>query len=196
MNARYRKAYSNPRSPLVILAATVLLLFTISAWAASLDWKPFSPKDGRFRVDMPGTPELERKVEETPVGSIDTYRYELKVGKLTFAAGYADIPSLIVIFGGKERIYDKVREEYLKRAHGEEISFEEFKHDLYRGRVLVYEGDGRYGKVKMLLVSRRAYLIMASVPIDYEDKGVIDRYLASFKPIYRRARHPHESRHR
>ncbi len=177
---------------LTIACACASAAAPLFANARMLDWNRFSPPGGRFIIRLPGTPSEEQKTEETPVGDIETTRYVVRTEGVTFGAGYADIPGLIVIFGGRKRIYERIIEEYLKRAEGKELSVTPFRLDAYRGRILTYDSPKRYGKVLMLLVGRRAYLIMCSVPrSSTKVRKIIEQYLDGFQPLYRKARDPH-----
>lgn len=191
VQAHPRKQRRNGRWAIAVAACLLLSAIAPTALARDLDWDRFSPPGGRFIIPLPGTPSEEQKTEETPVGDIETTRYVVRTEGITFGAGYADIPGLIVIFGGRKRIYDRIIEEYLKRAEGKELSATLFRLDAYRGRILTYESRERYGKVLMLLVGRRAYLIMCSIPRSSSQREIIERYLDGFQPLYRKARDPH-----
>jgi len=164
------------------LAAGILFFSSVSFGAPQ--WTPFVSKEGRFSVLMIGAPRSSQSNIATPVGTVNEYLYSTECGAIMLDAEYANLPSLAALFGGRSRIYRDVVGEFLQREQGTELGFAKFVKDAYHGRVLTYEAKGRFGKLWMLLISRRLYILNASVPKDYADKSVIDVYLNSFQPIY------------
>jgi hypothetical protein len=50
-------------------------LFFLRSDIKAADWQPFAPEGMGFQVLMPGTPELEEKIQETPAGPIELRKY-------------------------------------------------------------------------------------------------------------------------
>jgi hypothetical protein len=130
---------------------------------------------------MPGTPKLSTKVDHVPVGEIveNLYTYESK--KITLTAEYSDLPEIAVAFGGKKTIYDKSKKGFLKDVGGEELVFEDITVGGHKGKELAYKTATRSGKVRFILMSKRLYVLQASVLLSSKDKSPIDYYLKSFK---------------
>ncbi len=171
------------------LAAGIVLFSTVAQ--SEPQWTKFVSKEGRFSVLMIGTPLASQSNIATPVGDVKEHLFSAECGTIMLDAEYAVLPSLAALFGGRSRIYRDVVEEFLQREQATELSFVTFAKDAYRGRVVTYEAKGRYGKLWMLLISRRLYVLNVSVPADYPDKSVIDVYLNSFQPVYRGAEQSH-----
>ena len=178
----------------VILAACIAFCIGLSSNvnAEELKWKPFVSEEGRFSVLMLGEPTYTETDEPTPVGSIRENLYSYEHGPISLDAEYSDLPFLAALFGSRSRIYNEIFKEFVKRKKATEISVDPFTFDAYRGKVLIYETSKRYGKLWMLLISRRIYILHASVLKDYPNKSLIDFYINSFKPIYRIAREHHK----
>jgi hypothetical protein len=178
-----------------ILAFSVIVVSGIGAWssasAGELVWKPFVSEKGRFSVMMLGEPQCTETDEPTPLGPVRENLFSITYGQIMLDAEYTNLPFLAALFGGRSRIYRDIVNEFLKRAHATEIGFETFTFDAYRGRILTYETSTRYGKLWMLLISRRIHVLHASVPKDSPDRSVIDTYFQSFKPIYKTSRQLH-----
>jgi hypothetical protein len=176
-----------------LLAAFVAAGIVVCSAVAQGDpqWTPFTSKEGRFSILMIGTPHSSQSETSSPVGVVKEHLYSAECGAIMLDAEYANLPALAALFGGRSRIYRDVVGEFMQREQGTELGFATFVKDAYRGRVLTYEAKGRFGKLWMLLISRRLYVLNASVPRDYPDKSVIDVYLDSFQPIYQGAEESH-----
>ena len=164
---------------------------SFNANAGDLEWKAFVSEEGRFSVLMPGKPTYTVKDEPTQVGLVRENLYSYDNGPLELDAEYSDLPFLAALFAKRSRIYNEIVAEFLKRVHGTEISVESITLDAYRGKLLTYETDKRYGKLWMLLISRRIYALHASVPKDFSDKLFMAFYFGSFKPVYKTVREHH-----
>ncbi len=138
----------------VVHLALMLWCAAAHAQAKDLAWHVFEPSGGRFVTKMPGEPLYERKVEHTIIGSIVTRRYIWRKYGMTFAAAYADIPSIAAMFASRHRVYSKVEQAYLERARVTEIARAEFTQDAYRGSELTFADEEVYGKLRILKVSR------------------------------------------
>jgi hypothetical protein len=71
---------------LILLAMPVVLLS--SAGCGSLDFKEFSPPEGKFTILMPGTPEKKSQALQ----GFTLVMYGVNVRNGAYAVGYADIP--------------------------------------------------------------------------------------------------------
>ena len=176
----------------LIICIVSCIVSSANVNAGELEWKTFVSEDGRFSVSMPGEPKFTEKVEATIVGPIQENLYSYRNGPIDLDAEYSDLPFLAALFGKRSRIYNDIVEEFLKRINGTEISIEAVELDAYRGKVLTYETSKRYGKLWMLLISRRIYALNASVPKDYPDRSFMELYFNSFEPVYRFAKSHHK----
>ena len=134
---------------------------------------------------MPCEPQCSQKDEPSLVGSIKQNLYSCECGGIVMDAEFSNLPVIAAMFGGRSRIYNDAADEFLKREGARKISFESMTLDAYRGRILTYETNKCYGKLWLLLISRRLYVLNASVPKNYPDKSVIDFYFNSFRPTYK-----------
>ena len=179
---------------LLFLTASITsaLAMSFNVNANELEWKTFVSEKGRFSILMPGEPKYTAKDEPTEVGPIRENLYSYNNGPLDLDAEYSDLPFLAALFARRSRIYNEITAEFLKRMNGTQISLEPISFDAYRGKLLTYETEKRYGKLWMLLISRRIYVLHASVPKDFSDKLFMDFYFDSFKPTYKTAREHHK----
>jgi hypothetical protein len=165
--------------------------FFSSASANDLVWTSFDSGAGRFSIEMLGNPICTEKDEPTPIGPVRENLFSVECGPIVLDAEYSILPNIAALFGGRSRIYREIVDEFLKRTHATEVTIDPFVLDAYHGRILTYETPSRMGKLWMLLISRRLYVLHASVPKDYRDPSVIDYYFSTFKPTYKSLQEAH-----
>ena len=167
------------RSSRTSWAAALLLL----AAPASGEWREFAPEHGRFAVQMPGEPALERHARLTPVGYVYQDKYWLREGDVLLAVEVHDLPALARALLSDDSILDQAREGLLSDVKG----------TLLEGRALVFQGAPARefiyrlpGKARLeervlaVLIGRRLYLVtgMARAPANDPD---VARFFASFR---------------
>jgi hypothetical protein len=162
-----------------------------TACADDLQWKPFVSQEGSFSVEMPGSPICTEKDEPTPVGPIRENLFSVECGGIVLDAEYSILPNIAALFASRNRVYREVIQEFLKRMNAREVAVGAFTLDAYHGRILTYETSERFGKLWMLLVSRRIYVLHASVSRAAVDRSPIDYFFSTFKPIYRMPKELH-----
>src|SRR4029453_14135517 len=86
------------------------------------EWARFEPSDGRFAVEMPGVPAVERDAHWTPGGSITMTKYWLRAGDALLAVEMHDIPPVAAAIISDDRILDQARESLLD--DGQDTLFE------------------------------------------------------------------------
>lgn len=173
------------KNGLLLAVLTVFLVpFSQVAWAKDFPWHEVRADDGSFRVSMMGVPTCVDSGRNTPAGVVREHLCSVESGPYVQDVEFAQLPTLAALFGGRSRIYRDVMEEFLRREHATSVGVETVTLDAYRGRVMTYVNGTREGKVFMLLISRRLYVLHASIPKGSADQAMIETFLASFKPIY------------
>src|SRR5262245_24867761 len=81
-------------------------------------WPVFAPADGRFAVELPGPPVVERDSHWTPVGSVVMTKYWLRVGDSLLAVEMHDIPPVASALISDDRILDGARDGVLNDVSG------------------------------------------------------------------------------
>ena len=165
--------------------AELLALAALLAGAAAPagEWAEFAPEDGRFAVELPGAPAVERDSHWTPVGSVTMTKYWLRAGDVLLAVELHDIPAVAAALVSDDRILDQARDSLLQDVGG----------TLVEGRALEYQGsparDFRYRlpgaaqleeRVLAVLVDTRLYLITGMARAPASDPGVAHLF-ASFR---------------
>lgn len=176
----------------LVLFLTILSM-TAELNAEELSWKFFESESGRFSILMPGMPSFSSKESISPVGVIGEHLYCFENGVITVSASFTDLPGLAAIFGGWKRIYRESSRAFLDEVKGQEVSAKNIALDAYQGKELIYQTEKEYGKARFFLIGKRLYVLQASVPCDEKNRSLIDLYLDSFKPIYRKIRNKHHT---
>lgn len=163
---------------LLALAAVVA-----GAVASAGEWAPFAPRDGRFAVELPGSPAVERDSHWTPVGRVAMTKYWLRVGDALLAVEVHDIPAVAAALVSDDRILDQARDSLIRDVRGTLIEgrtlefsgapAREFRYRL-RGKALLDE------RVLAVLMGTRLYLVtgMARAPASNPE---VARLFASFR---------------
>jgi hypothetical protein len=164
-------------------AALLALAALASAPARAAEWSSFAPRDGRFTVELPGMPTVERDAHWTPVGSIAMTKYWLRAGDALLAVEMHDIPPVAAALVSDDRILDQARESLLDDVQG----------TLIEGHALVFAGaparDFRYRlpgptpleeHVLAVLIGTRLYMVTGMARASISDPDVV-RFFASFR---------------
>lgn len=165
--------------------AELLALAALLAGAAAPagEWAVFAPHDGRFSVELPGAPAIERDSFWTPVGSVAMTKYWLRVGDALLAVELHDLPPVAAALVPDDRILDQARDSLLRDVGG----------TLVESRAVEFSGaparDFRYRlpgaaqleeRVLAVLVGTRLYLLTGMARAPVSDPGVAHLF-ASFR---------------
>src|SRR5213594_82505 len=96
----------------------VLLALAALAPAAAAEWSVFAPPDGRFTIELPGAPAVERDAHWTPVGSVRMTKYWLRAGDALLAVELHEIPAVASALISDQRILDQARDSLLRDVEG------------------------------------------------------------------------------
>jgi hypothetical protein len=151
--------------------------------ARANEWTTFAPRDGRFAVELPGDPAIERDSHWTPVGSITMTKYWLRVDDALLAVEVHDIPAVAAAVVSDDRILDQARDSLIRDMDG----------TLIDGRTLEFAGaparDFRYRlpgaapldeRVLAVLLDNRLYLVTGMARAQTSDPA-ITRLFDSFR---------------
>ena len=165
------------------LALGLAFAALVGAAGGASDWPVFAPGDGRFSVELPGTPAVERDSTWTPAGSVSMTKYWLRIGDALVAVEMHDIPPVASRLISDDTILGQARDALLRDVDGTLI---EGKATVFQGapaRDFVYRLPGKAQlaeRVLAVLVERRLYLVtgMARAP---GANPQIARFFASFR---------------
>jgi hypothetical protein len=97
------------------LVATLCVLMSVglASDAVAQQWTEFSPADARFRVEMPGTPEVHSNTIPE-LGSLKLTQAVVETGDGWFVASYVDVPPDQIKNANASSILDGARDSTLK----------------------------------------------------------------------------------
>jgi hypothetical protein len=144
----------------------------------------FSPAEGRFAVELPGPPALERDARLTPVGYVHQTKYWLRAGDALLAVELHDIPAIAAALMTDEGILDRARDGVIENENGTLLEAHALAFQGAPAREFTYRlpGDAPLvERVLVVLVESRLYLLTgmaARAPASHPD---IARFFASFR---------------
>src|SRR5205823_6468115 len=97
------------------------------------DWKEFAPKEGRFKVLLPGTPKQEKAEAESDFGKGVLHMNTVQVRQTMYGANYCDFPPEIKKIPIKQ-VLDSSRDGAVANLNGKLVSEKDFKLDKHSGR--------------------------------------------------------------
>lgn len=151
-------------------------------------WKEFSPKDGGFKVLLPGAPTQNVQSLDSPFGKVDMHTFTLQ----TFA--YYGIA--YIDFSGKDGIrdveafFDGAQAGNLTSMKAELLEAKKEYRFAYPGRFFKARLPGGFiNRVRLHLIKRRYYMLYVAVPEKGADAETLKfyeetaaKFLDSFKP--------------
>ena len=163
--------------------AAGLALAVAAIAARARDWPVFAPADGRFTVELPGQPMVERSSHWTPVGSVEMTKYWLRVADALLAVEMHDIPPVASALISDDRILDEARDGVLHDMNGTQLEGKSFTYHGAPAREFRYRLPGAARleeRVLAVLVNRRLYIVagMSREPASDPD---VARFFASFR---------------
>jgi hypothetical protein len=163
----------------------VLLCVAVSAVCVRADdrpdWKEFASKEGRFKVQMPGTPRQTMHDTESDFGKGVLYMNTVQVGKTMYGANYCDFPAEIKKAPLKQ-VFDSSRDGAVANLEGKLASEKDIKLDKYPGREVQIEvaGGKRLFRARVYLVEQRLYQVVVFGTKDAATSKEADKFLDSF----------------
>ena len=152
-------------------------------------WRLFKSTEGRFSVEIPGTPQIDTQSVDTPAGKIFFTKFILQTAS-TYGVIYADYPTKIEGSATINRILNDGAKNAAASVNAELLSMTEITVDGYPGRLLLEQmRDGSTMSVKMVVVGQRLYQVAVTLPspsrMAPEQKAIYEsaanKFLDSFK---------------
>jgi hypothetical protein len=157
------------RSARSLVLAGVTLLSTAALAAERDAWRVFRSAEGRFSVELPGTPTRSLTFDRSFIGTVTDHLFIVRHGDEKLTVDYSDIPGFAVDFAGADTIYAHAKSALLAQTWSRAVSTREVSLDGVTGRELVYEtppvpGKPKfYGQARFFLVGDRLYVFDAQV---------------------------------
>lgn len=169
----------------LLIAAT--LVAGIAAATGGPSWSKFTSSEGRFSVEMPGTPAQTQTKQKSFIGTVTNHIFTAESGADTYTVDYSDIPHFALDFAGPDTIYSHAKGALLLKTYGVETSYTDVTVSGEKGKRLVYdtpkagsEPPPMRGDAILVLVGTRLYVIDAVVPRSEADAKSV-RFLSSIE---------------
>ena len=163
-----------------LLALAALLA---GAAARAGEWATFAPRDGRFSVEMPGAPAVERDSHWTPVGSVTMTKYWRRVGDALLAVELHDLPPVAAALVSDDRVLDQAREGVIRDTGGTLLEGRALEVQGSPARDFTYQlpGSARLSEHALaVLVDGRLYILTGLARAPASDPAVA-RFFGSFR---------------
>lgn len=149
---------------------------TVSA-ASTFDYE-LTSELGRYSVVMPREPESASHITVVSQGRLDWTVDAARQGNSLYAVAYADLPLETLLKGREEVLASLENRPFLNEFDWQVItqSGQFIMVDGYPGREYLHSAEGLLSALRLTLVNRRIYIVMASSA----DLMAIDEYMASF----------------
>jgi hypothetical protein len=171
----------------VMSKPVAILLVSIAVSAVQPNagqWKPFSPKDGAFTVQLPASPQEHKK--SVKAGALDTevilYELDVPPGEGKYAIGYSEYPKEMIKAGTEDKRLDNARDAAKNTAKGKLKREKSLLLDTFPGRELYIDVDDKKAIViRLYAVNNRLYEIVAVGSPDFVKSQETAKFLDSFK---------------
>jgi hypothetical protein len=174
---------------LTFLVIVVLVIGIGSGCDSFKKWEPFESKDGWFRVEFPGSPQVTKVPQATPAGTININQFMVERSSGAYGVGYFDIPEVgsNVNLESQEFIESMARgsfngmggSSFTKKV----IDFEGYPGLEAEGRVR--QGDVRgLARIRYYVVEKRVYILLVVGTNSFTNSGDTGKFFNSFQLIY------------
>jgi hypothetical protein len=171
---------------IVVWPLLVMLLVLENRAGDTLEFKPFSSREGRFTISFPGTPEQSTTTLKSPIGDmvLQVFKVARNNDKVAYTLIYYDYPPEAIKSTDPEKIFDAAQQGGLDATHGKVIKTTDIvKTDKApASRDLEIEIQGTTTYARMILVGNRLYVIMVIPPATQGAADHARAFLDSFKP--------------
>jgi len=164
---------------------TALTLIAASSLAlAGPQFKSFASKAGAFSVLMPGTPQQQTKVVDSPAGKLHVHLFVVPLdgGNTAYMASYIDYDPQLIAAAPADKLLDGARDGQVSSVKGKLASEKRLKLGRHPGRELrITLKQGMFIRSRLYLVGNRLYqclVVGKKAVVNSADAG---RFFGSFK---------------
>lgn len=187
MNPRYaqRQRIYRIGGPIVIVLSLILIAHTLIGYYFAVEWQTYTPKDGRFSIDLPNAPDESVVEEQGPYGP--TWNHFAKVAVqgrgISCLVRYTQLPAEF-----PDEKPEKL-EEFLKQivagtakvAEGKVLEDSPVKQPAGIGREFRIQLQADYIlRGQILFIKRMQYQLQVVAPAEQADGDIPTRFFKSF----------------
>jgi len=143
------------------VALAAILLVAAAPAEKRLKWKPFSSKDGRYKVLLPGTPKSRELASDGEFGTSVAHMNTVTVGETVYTVSHTDFGDGVKKLSPKD-VYDATRDRMVERMNGKVFGETDVSLDDHPGRetrIEIGTDDGyrMFLRYRVFLVGSRLY---------------------------------------
>jgi hypothetical protein len=151
-------------------------------------WKPFSSKEGGFRVLMPGTPAQEQRTTKTEMGAFPTNTFTvIREQEAGYVVGYLDFPNNISVNSRNQNQYlTAVATGFAQGSGGRLMSERNIRVGNLPGKEIRLQFEqGVIGRARMFLDNKRLYVALVITDKENSLTKSIQGFFNSFQLLNR-----------
>src|SRR5262245_17563822 len=170
------------RHILLVVWVGVLVLPLRASEEPKTEWKSFTSKDGRFSVQLPGTPRQKTVPTMSDFGKAVLIFHTVALKEAMYTANFCDFP-VAVKDVPVDKFFDASREGALRNLQGKLESERKIKLNGHPGReqAIKLPEDGKIFRARVYLVGQRMYQVVILAPKDVAFSKEADTFFDSFK---------------
>lgn len=149
----------------MFLLIFLALLICAHGQAIQDGWKIFSPPDGGFAVQLPGSPQDVSQPMTSKSGVRQVHIFEVLTTEIDYSVGYVDFESALEDPKLSKKILDGVRDKMVAKESGKLLSEIDVALASHPGREFVIQASDGVFRDRLYLVGKRYYFLTAFVPL-------------------------------
>jgi hypothetical protein len=161
----------------------VLAIAAIAGSALTAAWHDVKSTQGRFTVQMPGKPTVQRQALETSAGPIDLTLTYCANEKAAYFVAFCDYGMSFKSTDEKYRVLYGARDGLVAQVQGQVLGEKKVSISGHPGLRIRFTGSGYHGLSHLYLVGDRLYQVMTIS----DEKGIsdpsVEQFIASFRLI-------------
>jgi hypothetical protein len=145
-----------------------------------IDFRPFTSKDGKFTVLLPGTPEEKHPTVATPFGQARGFSVEVEAGNLSWLVYVLDYP---VAFPDPQLMLANIANELAGKLKGSIVSKKVLSSKEPGCEVLIEGPSPSPARCRIYLVNKRVYGLLVMGNSGEIKSPEVERFFGSFKVL-------------
>ncbi|MDE0886810.1 MAG: hypothetical protein OSB70_14890 [Myxococcota bacterium] len=152
-------------------------------------WQPFTAGDASFRVDMPGSPEVDTRERWFPASRFVSTVYKVRRGADAFGVNHTDLPGAVLFVTSNRYILKSARDGFLESSRATEISFTKSELDGHPAQELIYNipaydnNPAQRGTAKLLFVGKRLFIFYTEMNVSADPKQTVEEVQRFFLSV-------------
>lgn len=165
------------------LGIIIVAGFLCVASTGAAEFKSFTSKEGKFKIEFPAQPTESKQNVPSPIGQLtaNLFTAEIPQSMSVYVVAYTDYPANLVK-KSDDAVLDGARDGCVKNVQGKLLSEKKLTLDKYPGREIAVElpGQARY-RARIYIVNLRLYQVITVGSEAFVKSKDADKFLDSFQ---------------